>query len=115
MTDVYLIHLSGQGDVDIALVDKVTFEWVTSRDKGQRPEDVGKSGWIDQSVPESVRERLPKGEREVHLSSGSFENDRALVATTLRGVKTFTSVRGAMAYVRHENLNIVDEYEGYIY
>lgn len=112
--DVYMIHLTGQGDVDIALVDRETFEWVTSKQQG-RPAGDTSSGWIDQSVPASVKARLPRDAQRVQLTIGSWENDRALTATLLRGVKRFTEMREALAHIREHKLKVVDTYEGYIY
>ena len=113
--DVYLIHLTGQGDVEVAFVNKEVFDWINSTDKGQAPADRGKSGWYDQTVPKFVSDRLPSDERGVFLTIGSFNNDRALAVIGLKNVRSFTSVRDAMAHVRRHNLNVVNEFEGSIY
>lgn len=88
MKKVYLIRLEGGGDVDEKFVDEEAWNWIVSRDMGQHPRDVGKSGWEDQNVPESVMEALRKeylaydldpDDVTVMLTCGSWENDRALL------------------------------------
>lgn len=88
MKKVYLIRLQGGGDVDEKFVDEEAWNWIVSRDMGQRAEDVGKGSWEDQNVPDSVMEALRKeysnyglhpGGATVALTIGSWENDRALI------------------------------------
>ena len=88
MKKVYLIRLEGGGDVEEKFVDEEAWNWIVSHDKGQRPEDVDESMWVDQNVPESVLEALRKEylaydldpkNAVVQCTSGSWENDRALL------------------------------------
>ena len=88
MKKVYLIRLQGGGDVEEKFVDEEAWNWIVSRDMGQRPEDIGEGSWIDQNVPDSVMKALqkeyadyglhPKG-AVITLTIGSWENDRALI------------------------------------
>ena len=87
MKKVYFIRLQGGGDIEEKFVDEEAWNWIVSSDKGQRPEDIGKTMWEDQNVPESVLKVIEKDYREwgrrakvrVELTSGSWENDRALL------------------------------------
>lgn len=89
MKKVYLIRLEGGGDVEERWIDEEAWNWITSDDKGQRPEDIGESMWTDQNVPESILQALEdehkkygypgaRNPREVQITSGSWDNDRAL-------------------------------------
>ncbi len=87
MKRVYLIRLEGGGDVDEKFVDEEAWNWIISDDMGQRSEDAGESSWEDQLVPDSVMKEIAKeykrcgmtAEPGVTLTSGSWENDRALM------------------------------------
>ena len=81
MKKVYLIRLTGGGDIDEKFVDEEAWNWITSDDMGQRPEDVGESGWDAQLVPGSIKKLMKNlyGEDEVMITSGSWDNDRALM------------------------------------
>ncbi len=81
MKKVYLIRLTGGSDIDEKFVDEEAWNWITSNDMGQRPEDIGEHSWEDQLVPGSIKKLMESlyGEYEVMISSGSWDNDRALL------------------------------------
>ena len=107
--EVYIIHLDGE-DTYVKLVDKETFDWLSS-DPG-RPE--GKSSWVDPNVPPAVLARIKKvhGD-EVRITSGSWENDRAIFAEAVYG--NCDSLKEAFELVRRKNYKVMDTFEGCMY
>ena len=49
------------------------------------------------------------------ITSGSWENDRAIAARPADGYDTYDSVREAMADIRHNKHVLTDEYHGCMY
>ena len=81
MIKVYQIKLQGMGDFEEKFVDQEAWDWITSQDPGQLPSDAGESSWEDQIVPDAVRQEIKKeyGGEEIMVTSGSWENDRAIM------------------------------------
>jgi hypothetical protein len=83
----YLIELREyRGDTEKKYVNKEIYDWITSNDMGQAPEDIGLSSWVDQTTPESLLAILKEEgieKEEVDLTRGSWQNDRALWAMHL--------------------------------
>lgn len=104
--DVYLLILIGQGDKDIGLVNEETWNWIFS------DFDSGESGYHE-DVPESILKAYPntKSAKKIYVTSGTYDNDRALQGPKL----TFSSVKEAMAFIKKNNCNLVEEFEGCIY
>ena len=108
--EMYLVMLEGQGDLDMKLVGKATFDWINS----ERPDMPDYSA--DEEVPAAVLaenpEMVERGKTTIQVTSGSCENDRAMnVVATL----TFDSVVEAMKYIAKNKINLVDEFTACIY
>jgi len=116
MKFLYLISLEGQGDETKTLVDQETWDWIHS----PRPTFVNHSAREMETLPASVREALEEDEHfdGVFVTSGTCENDRAIAApgVKLGGVRaSFGSTMRLLAFVRANDIDIVDEYHGCIY
>ena len=123
MKKLYLVHLIGIGEQEIKLVTKEVFDWIVNPETpGRKSED--EIGWIDET-PSLILDEIRKdretinymtqnnGEKlVVDVTSSTYENDRALYAPS---VKEFDSISQAMKYVKKNDIEIVDEYEGGIY
>ena len=115
----YMTILTGQGDTDVSIVTKEIFDWINS----PFPSELnGKTG-LDPYAPESVVEQIrkdnegfgfPDDEHGVSIGSRSYENDRALQMGE-QCIKRFFDMKSAFDYVRENDVEIVDTYEGYIY
>lgn len=96
MKKVYLIHLEGQGDIDEKFVTEEAWNWVTSNDPGLPADHDGSTAWEDQLIPEPVKEIIradhvkwncdADAEESFNITSGSWENDRALMCPPDAGV-----------------------------
>lgn len=119
MANVYLLLLEGQGDLVVTVVDKETFDWVTSDDLGRRPEDAGRTHWDDQLVPASQIAKMKADEGEAYqpvwITIGSWDNDRALAAKPADGYKQYSRVTDAMKAIKKRGDKLVDEFAGCIY
>lgn len=118
--NIYLLILSGQGDLEIKVVDKETYEWVTSSDLGRPQGYVNKYSWEDQLVPASQIAKRKEDQGEdyypVSLSFGSWDNDRAIAAMPIDGyAHHYSSVLALIEQINHRGDYIADEYVGCIY
>jgi len=87
MKKCWLITLEGQGDVEIRVVDKETFDWVT---KG-----------------------TPTAEE---MKSSSWENDRMLACETLADFPDYFDHLGtALKAIKAKDYEVEDTVDGYIY
>jgi hypothetical protein len=116
--DVYLIVLEGQGDVSVALVDYETWEWINS----PKPESAkGERAWDEfKMAPEYVQNTLMKyGDDKLIITIGSFQNDRALAASTDGAVwfqyGEYDDIQAAKEWASVNGYDIEDEFHGYIY
>ncbi len=120
MKKLYLIRLVGGGDVEEKFVGQEIWDWVTSTDMGQRPEDIGESSWVDQLMPDSVREEL-KAEGcspdDITITRGSWDNDRALLCSQDPDIDIFKLDWGAIREsLKEQGFEYTgEEYEGCIY
>lgn len=107
---LYLLTMSGQGDTDIKIVDKETWDWIFSDFTGDGE---------DPNVPQSqikLRSEQYDDEDIVSITSGSYENDRALQCCSVKPYKySYDSARQALSAVKKNGDKIVDEWTGYIY
>ena len=105
---VYLIGLSGQGDLMLTLVNKAVWDWVNS------DYDASKISYYEPLSAEVIAEFVKQGDKkitEIMVTRGSFDNDRAIQAPG----KYFSSMKELNAYLKKNNLEIEEEYEGCIY
>lgn len=109
--DAYMITLSGQGDTQILLVDKSMWDWVMSPDPNvidpdvlKRVQEFGNMSDCNNGLP--------------YITAGTAQNDAALQCATIviNGVDAcFFKLGKAMAFIKEHNINIIDEWSGYIY
>ena len=114
---VYCVELEGQGDKEIKLVSKEIFDWINSRDLG-RPVGSDKSGWIDQTAPQEVKEYAKSNGDEVYITIGSYNNDRCFFAPPLwidNIEAEFSSIMGLVDFCKKHDCDIEDTFEGCIY
>lgn len=111
---LYLINLNGFKDTQITLVNEDVWNWIFS----PYTDDVEK-------VPESVLLESEKHENVTFdaenmgtdedgfycVSPGSYENDRAMCAPG----HSFWSMRDAIDFIKENDVEIIDEFEGYLY
>lgn len=113
MKKCYLILLAGQGDTDIKIVNKDTWDWIMG--DGEVPphqveayiKSCRKHGSQVVLTEEAARQYLE------FANSGSCDNDKALVCEP--DFSGFTSMKSAMQYIYKHDLEVVDEFEGCIY
>lgn len=99
--------LSGQGDTMIILVNRDTWEWVTKSASCPQFQ-------IDQAVKDAAENNMTEEEAKKDMLSQSSDNDRALSARPNYG-EIFTDLKSFSKFVKDNNVNVIDEYEGYIY
>lgn len=106
---MYLVQLQGGGDEIITLVKPCVWEWILSDYQGG-------SGY--ETVPEEVVAEFKAHDKaswikdgQIHVTSGSFDNDRAIAAPGIN----FDTMKEAHKYAKDNNLEIEDYYEGYLY
>lgn len=124
---VCLFDLAGGGDHDMFFTDLEIYEWVIKNDMpiNYNWEKNGYT-WLDPNTPEIIRSTQlgyfavnittnPKGLAE--LSSGSFENDRAILAE--RAALLFEGSYGSLAdminIAKNEGWEIAESYSGVMY
>lgn len=107
MTKMFLISLSGQGDVDLKLVTQEVWDWILTPFNG-------KGSSYSEVAPKEVQDEMIKHNGKVYdvsVTIGSYENDRALQAPGI----SFWGHKELIEYVKNNNIEIVEEFEGYIY
>lgn len=117
MADVYLIVLEGQGDLNIKVVDQITWDWIVSDDLGtSESEDCG--SWVDTTIPECQRQLIQAAgddPNNIEITIGSYNNDRAIFAQSTNGYTTYSSVKSLFDAVITRGDTVIDEYQGCIY
>lgn len=111
----YSVILVGQGDTNIKIIDKETFDWIHTDSQAGR---VGnESGWIDKACPSSIKNRLEDKDYP-YITIGSMHNDRALAAPAIKHENeelSYYDMTEFMNGVKKHNIQIVESFEGYIY
>lgn len=117
--NVYIVYLSGNGDVDIKVVDKETYDWINNNEKGLPPGKKNPSGWKDSLVPQSqlvlMKEQDGNDFEHPIVTSGSYQNDRALYAVSTRGYTTYSNLKKAMDGITEKGDVLIETYSGLIY
>lgn len=106
MTIKHLVVLNGGGDTYVGLITPEQWTWIHS----DRP----------RTVDLTWKENDPEGNLPVKVSSGSYENDRAMAAIFGDGEdnerSTFDSVTDALEHAKAQGWQVSrDEYHGYSY
>lgn len=116
---VYILILTGQGDTYVRVIDKEAWEWIFSPSPSF---PAGKYEAFDPTTPQSVLDALKKEYKDsnapdVRVSSGSCDNDRALLCySNIPGYKgNYNSVKSALKAIEKRGDTVKDTYEGYIY
>lgn len=118
---LYMVVLTGQGDTIVTLVNEDVWNWILSPYNPPNPRD---SAYAEK-VPDAVLAEAERHECEsfyaeysdmdedgyYNVSIGSCDNDRALGAPGIQ----FWSIKEAMEFVVTNDIEIVEEYNGYIY
>ncbi|MBK9497458.1 MAG: hypothetical protein IPO08_23630 [Xanthomonadales bacterium] len=108
---VYLIVLTGQGDTYIKVVERSVFQWLH-----KIPKNKTDSSWLDEDVPERIQDTLAvTGRTGIRLTSGSWENDRALHAISVPPYTTYYTLLSAYKAIDRHRGRIVREYHGQVY
>ena len=105
--DVYLIVCQGQGNIDVGLVNKETWDWINS-------DYVSDESAYEETIAPSIMKAYPDCqyvEETIFITSGSYDNDRALSSPKER----FDSITDAMKFIKKNKCNLVDEFHGCIY
>ena len=118
-TKLYMLTLSGQGDTEVKLVDKETWDWINEAPSYFK----GKSRQTSvHQCPASILERIRKAQEDPEyvpcITIGSPDNDAALLspAVEIDGEEaSFFSMAAAMKFIRTHDIEIEDSYEGCIY
>lgn len=113
----YLVTLQGQGNTECRIVDEESWNWLCS-DSGKPSEDA--TYWDDPNVPSAVVERRKVAglEEPIEITSGSWENDRALQCPAIiidGNEMLFWSVADAIKAAKEHGMDIEKSYEGCIY
>lgn len=113
---LYVINLQGQGDTHIKLVSQDSWD---ALDTGNLTDAMIEDGNTNYSEPEGWVEEFKWLSTPAGRQSGSWENDVALhlPAVSINGeTAEFFSLSEYTKFIRnHPEIEIVDEYEGYIY
>lgn len=108
MIKKYLIVLTGQGDTFVRLVPPAAKDWIESPYPG-----AGEGG--NEAIPDAVKEghedEYDEEDGDVFVSSGSGDNDRAMA---IQGIE-FDSITEAHKYTKKHKIDIVGDFNGYIY
>ena len=107
-----MLVLTGQGDTYIKIVNKKTWDWIFSP-----PPVMKKHIGIDTGIPQNQIEARKKDKlSEVFtVTSGSYENDRAMGAYSDDGFDTYYKIKDALKALEKKNIKIKDEWHGHIY
>lgn len=124
MADLYLIVTSGQGDIDYKLVTKEAWDWIIS----DPPAELYSSSTCsidDTGCPAAIRQELYQEavkyepnlkleDFQVEITTGSAENDKALVAPSAYELVFYTASE-VTTWAAENGHVIVDEWNGSIY
>ena len=141
MIKAYIVRLTdGGNDTTIKLVDQETYDWIMLNDPG-KPEnntttikkfgifnsEVENNTWDDRLCPDNIRARICKMNgpsfMKVMLTSGSWDNDRAILAPILEDDYKFECGGStsellkliALAEKSGYEVDTENEYIGYMY
>lgn len=103
----YSVMLEGQGDVTIALVNKGTWDWITKG--GKVPQNQ-----IDRATKAAQKDGMESQSYIDDMTSADGDNDRALSLCPDYG-ELFTDLKEYTKFAIANNVEVLDEYEGYIY
>lgn len=105
---MYLINLSGGGDTTKSLVTEDVWNWINSDYNSDKS-----SYYEDLSEPIKEQMRLHKNDNcsSIMVTIGSYDNDRAIQAPGIE----FRSTKELIKYLKENDIEIVEEYEGCIY
>lgn len=106
----YALFLEGQGDTFVTLVNEATWLWVTKN----APCPQAQKDQLLAVYIKDINKNTTMAEIEEEIKSQKGDNDKALTATPDYG-EMFTSLKDYTKFVRKNNVEIVEEYEGYIY
>lgn len=106
----YSIMLTGQGDIYITLVNKETWDWITKCG----PIPIAQIDWAFENWKKDLNPNITREEVEKDLLKQKADNDKALSCHADYG-KIFTNLKDYTKFVVDNSMEIVEDYEGYIY
>jgi hypothetical protein len=105
---LYMLTLAGQGDIEIKLVKKDVWDWMTAVDENwQAPCPTSVLDTLEKEAKHSKDKFYPP-----NITRSTACNDAALQCPF---VEMFWSMKEAMDCIMKKNIKIVDSYEGAIY
>lgn len=94
----YLITLTGQGDTNIVIVNKDEWDFINDA----------------KPLPYKIKKELKEWYQDcLENVGGSTDNDRALFMTCVK--KIYHNIKDAMEYIKENDIEIVDGFNGCIY
>jgi hypothetical protein len=105
----YMIMLSGQGDNEIKLVNKETWDWINTQNIN--PPDSQVEKYIKEY--QHGNPRIDEIIKQMNGCKNSWSNDRALSASSDYG-ETFYDMTEAIDFIG-DNYKVIETYTGYIY
>lgn len=125
---LYLLVLSGLGEFEAKVVDAETWNWIFGPSGQPHSTD---TSWEDPFVPARQRKLIEEDCRFVlgdtldepdeglsgciRITSGSYENDRALFAVPAEGHEAYSSIEEMREAVAAAGDTILEEWHGVIY
>lgn len=106
---MYIIALSGQGDTYVKVVDKTTYDWIVGP---VGTESNSKGEWKDTLCPQVQLDLMRSAPM---ITSGSWENDRALSCESTDGYEQYSSITAAVKAIKKKRHKLAGDYEGFIY
>ena len=109
---LYMLTLSGQGDTCIKFVEQDVWEWMgaVQADLFAQP---------NEAVLKKLRRYHDEPDFVPNITSGSAYNDAALQAppALYQGSKEayFFDMKSAVDFIKENNVEVLDTFEGYIY
>lgn len=126
MNGLYLLVLTEiGGDLEVKVIDEETWAWIFGPSGKPHPEDVS---WEDPFVPKRQQDLIAKSDEAlsgdddtdglagvVWVTSGSYENDRAIFAHPAEGYGICFSIEEMQRAVAAKGDTILEEWHGMIY
>ena len=115
----YLVQRSGQGDLWSTIIGKEQWDWmIDDARKKPIPNVVLKS--LEGDIKDSIKKGFMKGSADdlmaKRIKEMEAENaDRCQYITADAGDDPFFRVKELLAFIRKNDIEIVDTYDGYLY
>lgn len=111
---LYLLNLNGGGDTHIILVTEAVWDWICSpyiSSQEKVPEAVLLEAKRHESPAFDDEFCNPDEDGLYYVSMGSYENDRAMGAPG----HSFWTMKEAFEFIKDNDIEIIEEFDGYLY